>query len=318
MERFKWGLASLLLVGWPITAVAEAPAGPAAFAGLVTADEPVAYWRFSETEGNRATSHTREDARLTGTLVGAAKLGVAGPRRKIYPLFDEANHALAIQGGKSFVRVADPGEKSSLDFGNGDAITIEAWVKPDSLGDDQQVYIVGKGRTNNKGAARDNQNYALRLRGMGGLAHVSFLFRKAATAAAPQQFHRWNSRRGFVLDGTWHHVAIVYEFGKPYAIRAYLDGQESSGSWDMGGPTTDPPVVDNDELWTGSASGGNPGNTFQGLIDEVAIYRKALDPNRLQERYQAIKPDPREVEFAAAQAISADRVAVELYENVGA
>ncbi|MBP86396.1 MAG: hypothetical protein CMJ64_06735 [Planctomycetaceae bacterium] len=282
---------------------------------LIREDQPVAYWDFSEEDGKTVTSSVGEP-KLSGTLEDSAKLGSAGPRPTEYPRFAKENRALTVNGSKAYIRVADPGEDSQLDFANGDALTIEAWVRPEAIPNDQQVYIVGKGRTNNKGFPRDNQNYALRLRWMNGATHVSFLFRSVSAKDSSQQFNRWNSTVGFIADGAWHHVAIVYEFGNGEKVRAYVDGEQSAGTWDMGGPTKDQPVVDNDELWIASASGGNPGNSFRGQLDEIAIYRRALSAERLIARYQHNKPDPRVAEFAAAETLKADIVNAELYEKV--
>jgi hypothetical protein len=298
------------------TSNAERVTPSKSYAELIHEDGPVVHWSFGESEGTETAATLRGGETLIGRLQGKAALGNPGPTGEEYPLFSVGNRSLTITGAKDFVRVRDPGDDSLLDFANGEAITIEAWVNPSSVGNDQQVYIVGKGRTHNKQFASDNQNYALRLRGIGGSARVSFLFRKAATAQSPQAFHRWNSDAGFLVDGTWHHVAIVYEFGKPENVRAYVDGQPSGGSWDMGGPTTDPPVVDNDEVWIGSSMGGSLGNTLVGRIDEVAIYRKALDDQRLRDRYQANKPDPVEAEFAAAANLPSGAIVTQLFEKL--
>ena len=96
------------------------------------------------------------------------------------------------------------------------------------------------------------------------------------------------------LDGHWHHVAFVYAFGDPDSARAVIDGQFGGGTWDMGGPTTKPPVVDNDELWIGSSMGGNPENSFRGGIDELVLYRHLVPLERLAERYRAVFRDPRD------------------------
>ena len=54
----------------------------------------------------------------------------------------------------------------------------------------------------------------------------------------------------------------------------------------MGGPTDQGPVVDDDELWIGSSMGGNPGSTFHGLIDEIAIYRRKLTGEEIAKRFE--------------------------------
>ena len=93
--------------------------------------------------------------------------GLSGPIAPEYPGFPKTNRALEFDGSSRLV-VKDPGERSPLDFANGDFITMEAWGSPGPIGEGENVYLIGKGRTNNKSFAANNQNYALRLRGQGG------------------------------------------------------------------------------------------------------------------------------------------------------
>lgn len=289
---------------------------PSSYSSQVMLDKPVAYWTFEE-DSAVALHSDASHAALPGRLVGDCQVGASGPRPPEFPLFAAGNRALSLAAAGSFLRVTDPGQNSPLDFDQGDSITIEAWVNPVTIAEGQQVYVVGKGRTQNPGVPRDNQNFALRLRGLDGTARVSFLFRSEhkQDGGTRNDFHRWNSQAGLVPDGGWHHVAIVYTFGKPDSIRGYVDGQESAGEWDIGGATTAPPVVDNDELWIGSSMGGNASSSWHGAIDEVAIYRHAVAADRLQSRYQAILVDPRDAEFAAAEDLPAQEVLVELFDK---
>ena len=114
--------------------------------------------------------------------------------------------------------------------------------------DGQQVYIIGKGRTNAPGIPQEQQNWALRLRGQGN-ARVSFLFK-----ADGGEFHRWTSKAGIATGSGWHHVAVTYTFGKPESIQGYVDGVATKGVWDMGGATNKAPTVDNDAVWIASSS----------------------------------------------------------------
>ncbi|MBI1903840.1 MAG: DUF1553 domain-containing protein [Planctomycetia bacterium] len=312
-------LASGLL---PLAALAAPPdandGNPVAslYEQLVLADKPAAYWRMIPGEGKSIRCTAAESkVEPTGTAVGAVALKQAGPRPGDFPLFEKDNVAIQLSGAKGFLRVSDPGEKSILDFSAGDAITLEAWVNPFSLKEGQQVYVVGKGRTNNEGVPRENQNYALRLRCLEGTARISFLFRSQGEKGAEGEFHRWNSDQGFESDSGWHHVAVSFHFGKRESPRAFLDGREVKGRFDMGGPTERPPVVDDDELWIGSSLGGNPGNTFVGLIDEVAIYRSELLPERIEQRYRYAGPPP-EPETIDPAALPADAVLLEVLEGV--
>ncbi|HUG94419.1 MAG TPA: DUF1553 domain-containing protein [Planctomycetaceae bacterium] len=264
---------------------AAAPGPAVSYRELVLADKPVAYWSFDEASGQTVANRAETGEALDGTLVGTVKLAQAGPRSGTAAAFRDDNTAVEFSGRGGFIRVADPGEGSVLDFGSGDAITLEAWVKPAAIRDGQHVYIVGKGRTNNAGFPKDNQNYALRLTGAGGTARVSFLFRNVANRPGNgRDFHRWTADSGFVPDGRWHHVAVSYTFGEKDSLGGYIDGEPVGGTWDMGGAIDHAPVVDDDELWIGSSLGGSGGNTFNGLIDEAAIYRAALAPERIRLR----------------------------------
>ncbi|MDE0880596.1 MAG: DUF1553 domain-containing protein, partial [Sphingomonas bacterium] len=124
----------------------------------------------------------------------------------------------------------------------------------------------------------------LRLATSGGRAQLSFLF---ASTPEPGDDHwaRWTSKLSFAMRPEWRHVAITYEFGKPETMRGWIDGVPTDGSWDLGGPMTDPPVVDDDAVWIGSSMGGNPGSTFDGWIDSIAIYRELATDGFIASQY---------------------------------
>ncbi|MCX6954664.1 MAG: hypothetical protein NTV51_21120, partial [Verrucomicrobia bacterium] len=205
---------------------------------------PVARWDFGEEDVSRVVS------------VGSIEREVPGPRPPEFPDFEASNTAVRFDGQGAHFTFADPGPASPLDFTNGDAITLEAWVKPEALKSGENVYVLGKGRTGDAGFAADNQNWALRLRATGGQYHVSFLFatpNTAAPAKSDAHWHRWTTKTGFAPGSGWHHVAVTYRFGDPASVRGWIDGQSLPGEWDMGGPTQDAPGVDDDAVWIGSS-----------------------------------------------------------------
>lgn len=290
-----------------ISVSAEPPATEP-YSKTVLQDRPVAYWRFEDSKfethpqslgfgkisaGVPLRVYDEDDLNdASAESKGFVRLGQPGPRPEKFFAFEPDNRA-ALFEAPTVIKIKDPGDKSLLDFDAGDSVTLEAWVSVKRLGDGQQIYLVGKGRTKNPGVADDNQNYALRLAGQNKAASLSFLFRSADNRKGKSDdFHRWNSKDGFAIDGSWHHVAVSYTFGKPETMRGYIDGQPMDGVWDYGGATQEAPVVDNDELWIGSASALNPGNSFHGLIDEVAIYRSALPTERIAARWQVLQPKP--------------------------
>ncbi|MEM7011189.1 MAG: DUF1549 domain-containing protein [Verrucomicrobiota bacterium] len=208
-----------------------------------------------------------------------------GPRPPEFPRFAKTNKAAKFDGAGSKIVIPDEGAESRFDFTNGDAITIEAWVKPAKEKTATALYIIGKGRTHNPGFDRENQNWSLRLGTSGGAARLSFLF-AAAPKPGDDHWARWTSSLSFAMKPEWHHVAMTYEFGKPETMRGWIDSVPTDGTWDLGGPMKDPPVVDDDAVWIGSSMGGNPGSTFDGWIDQVALYRELATDEFMASRFE--------------------------------
>ena len=298
------------------------------WSAAVRADRPAVWLRFAGTAPTPLWSGDH-DGQSAGTVTVQApasgaglRFGQPGPRPAEFPLFAENNTAAAFDGRGARVVLTDPGTASSLDFANGDAITIEAWVNPRELAAGQQVYLIGKGRTASSGAGAVNQNWALRLREVGGRAGLSFLFRTASAEGVAGQWHRWTTTAGFPVGSGWHHVAIGYRFGQPESIQGWIDGRTIRGKWDMGGPTRLAPVVDDAPVWVGSSLGGAAGSSYHGLIDEIAVYRRLLSSNRIAERYlrnvpPRITPDPEKLPARAVRVAWFEQVPAGLEAEAG-
>ena len=241
---------------------------------------------------------------LALTNVGGVMFAQPGPRRPDYPSFDQKNVAARFNGKGAHLVLPDTGPASGFDFKNGDAITLEAWVKLDGLRKGANVYLIGKGRTK---ASSSNQNWALRLREMYGSACPSFLFATTPTAndQGDDRWHRWTTKSGIADDGRWHHVAVSYTFGDPTSVHGFVDGQEIPGAWDMGGATKEAPVTDDDAVWLGSSMGGSVNNSFAGWLDEVALHRRAVPAQELTARFKTTLP-ALEVAVAAPRDTSAN------------
>ena len=267
------------------------------FRQIVVEDEPIVHWSF-EPNGT-------PDQELGEEWVGKASdaSGATSPR---FPGFGDENHAIELDG-KTYLRIMDPGEGSNFDFEKGDSITIEAWVSPKKLAGGYS-YIIGKGRTYLPGMVKENHNWSLRLKNQSGGAAISFLFRSRGKTS---EYHRWESTETFGVGNGWHHVAITYTFGEKKSIRGFIDGRQVKGKWDLGGDTDKAPVVDDDEVWIGSAMGGNKGSSFVGGLDEIAIYRKKLSPDRIKRRYAYDTPP------LPVVVVPENRVLVQIFERLG-
>ena len=202
-----------------------------------------------------------------------------GPRPPEFPDLSNKNSSVRLGGVGSRIVIKDPGENSYYDFTNGDEISITAWLRMENFSN-HPAYIIGKGRTHNPGFAKDNQNWALRVIGENNLGKLSFLF-----STGSNKWHRWTSKLSFDPHAGWHFVSFSYRFGEPESIRGWIDSLPTSGNWDLNGPTKNPPVTDNDEIWIGSSMGGNSGNSFTGWIDEISLSRTMLNDNQVKQNF---------------------------------
>lgn len=289
-------IAALSTIFQGASAQAAEASSASTYAEAVAADNPTAWWRMNAAEDGVIHNNATEAVNavdLSAHPVGDLNLNVPGPFGDEYPDFAPKNTAVRIPKGPNFLRITDPGSDSPIDFDNGDAITLEAWVQPDGNPGTAYSYILGKGRTLNAGFGDRNQNYSLRLDNAGGTGKISFFFVDAETNPGKEgrgaDGHRWTSKESIALDRRWHHVAVTYKFGEPKSIRGYIDGVETPGTWDLAGPTTKRPFVDDDELWIGSSMSGRA--TFPGALDEVAMYRSILSPEAIAARVNIHRRD---------------------------
>lgn len=277
---------------------------------LILAGKPVAYWQFDDALDCCAQEATFQQE-LKAERSEHISLSESGPRGPKFPGFEDSNLAadFTSAGGPAFMRVKDPGARSVFDFAKGETLTAEAWVRCDGLKDGQHVYIVGKGRTVASGT---NQSWAMRLRGGRAdgkpVAAVGFLFRDEKNAGE-DSWHRWTSTRGFTPGEEWHHVAVTYTFGKPDSAKAWINGTEVGGAWDMGGATELGPIQDDDEVWIGSGMGGKEDVQFPGRIDELAIYRTALSAEKMTARARRTGAQPALITIGKKPAVPVAEIA---------
>ncbi|SFI55573.1 DUF1553 domain-containing protein [Planctomicrobium piriforme] len=278
-----------------------------AYSALVIKDGAAAYWRFSEPQSATVKNEMNPaDEPTQAKRHAESASGVEGPGGKEFQLFAAPNPAIEFRSAGQYFRLTDPGAESVFDFDQGQAITLEAWVKPEAIPTGGYAYLIGKGRTQPNSS---NQNFALRLTSAKAGVGISFLFRSRGDNGA---WHRWTSKDGMTVGDGWHHVAVTYTFGQPKNLKGYIDGVAVKGDWDMGGASANAPVVDDDDAWIGSAMGGSPGNSYRGGLDELAVYRTALSSEQIQKHYQYTPP---KFQLDTSK-LPADGVIVDLYEDL--
>ncbi|NEO97317.1 MAG: filamentous hemagglutinin N-terminal domain-containing protein [Symploca sp. SIO2E9] len=214
----------------------------------VLADNPVGYWRLDETSGTTAFDASGNN--FNGTYRGDVSQGVAGV----------SGTAADFDGVNGAVDIGTVEPDSSLDIDN-QSFTIEAWIKPSDSPAEEQVYL---GMHSNN---QERQSLNLKVRDNGGL-ELSF----------SENGETVRTRKQAVPPGEgWNHVVLSYDAPLD-SSRVFVNGRE----------------IDNDS--DGPFSGEAPSLLigswrnfsdlpFNGSIDEVAIYRTALSPERIATHY---------------------------------
>ncbi|GAB4198602.1 MAG: hypothetical protein Tsb002_33660 [Wenzhouxiangellaceae bacterium] len=207
------------------------------------------WWKFDEASGTTAIDSASSN---NGTLIN-------GPIRTN----GFVSRALDFDGVNDYVSVPDA---NSLDVGTGD-FSIEAWIRTA----DSNAMIVSK-RVNN-----------------GGGNYVGYLFMVNSGRLLVQLADPSNSWRNYadlngprVDDLQWHHVAITVDRNNSSGGRIYLDGVNIFTF----NPTTRSGNLSNSSSLTiGRTSDSS--NYFDGQIDEVALYGKALTQTEVRSIFNA-------------------------------
>ncbi len=229
--------------------------------GPVHAADPnlIGWWRFDETSGTTAADSSGNG--LDGTLVGQPQW-VAG----------KTEGALLFDGVDDMVEVAyDP----ALDLGQ--ALTIAAWLKLQNLS--TYYFIAVKAPS---GSAPDNY---------GG----NYEFRTAPTTGVLEFLHQTSESTNFssypstgrLTAGRWYHVAVTIVKGG--SVKFYIDGV-SAGTATQAGAFG---LLNQEPLRL--AGRKDSYSFFNGLLDEVQIYNRALkdaEIKQLAARPKAYDPQP--------------------------
>ncbi|MCX7424659.1 MAG: hypothetical protein NTW96_03375 [Planctomycetia bacterium] len=237
--------------------VAPKKSTPAAYAAAVLADRPVVYWRLEEMDGPGAQNA------VTGNPLGTFETQIAyympGPRPPQFPGFEPDNRSPHFVGERL---------RAGVD-GLGETYSVELWFYNAMPSDARPVtgYLFSRGP---EAAGAPGDHLAL-----GG----------TDAAVGRLLFYNGDARKELLAGKTeipmraWTHVALVRD-GKQVAV--YLNGNptpEISGQAEITLPKG------NTDVFLGGRS-DNFAN-FEGKIDEVAVYDRALSAEDVAKHYQA-------------------------------
>ncbi len=200
----------------------------------------------------------------------------------------EGRNALDFDGNRGVVRCADRDVESPTD-----AITVEAWIFPRSSGQGDYGRVV------------EHNVYSLMMHpGLGwGLAFV----------IQDSEGKTHNSAWGEAVEfEQWYHLVGRYD-GQQQKL--FVNGVEGGVSAEWRGtirPSREPLLIGN--IGGGSEVAGSGARTFDGLIDEVVVFSRALTDAEIATRYRL----GRQARGAAPGAVEPDAVFTETFADPAA
>lgn len=215
----------------------------------------VGYWSFDGQDVDWASATAeildRSGINNNGNAVGLTQSSV---------LSGMVGQALNFNGSTSYISNASPTFNMSGDFSG----SISAWFKADALAD-QTVVVIGP--------AVALQSFSI------------FLNSNGTITVAYNGGYGWTSTAVQYAAGQWYHVVATKAPGRlDNNTKLYVNGISVAGT----GPADIPNLVSsplNIGQWT------NDGYRFNGAIDELRIYNRALGPAEVKEQYEVTAPN---------------------------
>ncbi len=237
------------------------PPRPSPYAAAVLAAKPAVYWRLDDLEGPQARNAAN------GQGLGEFETQIAyympGPRSPAFPGFEADNHAPHFVGQRLVARVPDLGPSYTVEFWFYNCMPTDA--RPET------GYLFSRGPADVAEAAGDHLAIGGQESWPGKLVvHVSGAPPTKLPGTTDVPLRNWVPRQ------SWHHVALVRDGTD---VTVYLDGRNQP---EISGGTAPAPA--SDEVFIGGRSDDR--FNFEGRIDEVAIYRRALAADEVQKHYR--------------------------------
>jgi hypothetical protein len=215
-----------------------------AYRDVVLADGPLLYWRFGEKIGSRVINDESGHG-YTGTYYQDATLGAHGA------LAFDSDTAMATSGTSGITTL---GDSSDPDPRGVAPYTIEVWFAPAASPP------VGQIVTKQINDANGDEETGISLDPMGRIIFDRYVSNAPVVAAAPPP-----------PTGRYTYVAGVYDGAK---MILYVDGAFADQKPDTR------PLAPKAGKWTVGMSWADH-DIFNGSIDELAYYGKALTPDRI-------------------------------------
>ena len=202
---------------------------------------------------------------------GKGNHGVVTGAVPSYGVYETEGGALAFDGEDDFVSIP---HSSDISFGNR-SFSVSLWFRTEN---DEQNYLIGKDY-NVYGPFWGISAYGVFpggpvevTDGVSAIVHDGVV---SSVVVSPNIN---------VTDDQWHHVVFVRdrEWGK---LQLYVDGSFASSTADLSGT-----VENSADLFIGDLATTSTNVEFDGSIDEVLLFRRALSPTEIAAYYQSHAP----------------------------
>jgi hypothetical protein len=182
--------------------------------------------------------------------------------------FGQPLGALAFNGTNAYIDVPDssPLNLSATDF------TIAAWIFETQRNTNFNDCIASKR------AKASDSGWFLSVRGDSDPQHTGCIFYSVSSGADPRMYSA-----NVVPLNQWHHVAVVYTFASA-SMSMFIDGKLDSAT--NGLPAPNPTNSNHMQLGKDSAAAFEDAYFFQGNLDDLRIYDRALAASEIFELYQ--------------------------------
>ncbi len=256
-------------------------APPQLYPLTVLSDNPSAYWRLDEPNGNVAHDLVGgHDCYLTNVQLGvigynSADLDTAAAFGIIAPTNSHAGELDLSSNGIANINFVQP-------FGSNAEFSVEAWINGNPQTNNAGIVVKGNGNGGEQFNLDTGSSVGTTLHGFRFSIHDS-----GGT--------NYNAASKLTPDGQWHHLVGVCD--EPQGVvRLYIDGSDNVDATNL--PigvgilaTTNGAAPGAELLNIGAKTTGDNAtsfaNQFVGTIDEVAIYGYALSAAQVQAHYQA-------------------------------
>ena len=241
------------------------------YACAVYTNNPYAYWRFNEPAGSGIVFDSSPAGGFDGKPLQYATLGVAGPQPPDFPGLETSNTGLQTQQPGTYPTHPDSSYAMMPQLGlvNVNNVTITLWVNPNNTQQQDRTGLVFLGGT-----------------GDGGLNYSDTY---TDNAGNPCLGYKWNGGNGgwntglVPPAGMWSFIALVVTPNDAMMYMCNTNGISTSRIVikNQGTSFFQACVVGTDQFYPWDRWNG----IFDGTIDEVAIFNKALDGGTVSTLY---------------------------------